>query len=110
MTRPDTQKPSRLPADVRALFWDIDRRSLCWPRDRHMIIDRILSHGGWKSIVWLRGMASPDELRDWFYRTKGRSLDPPKLRFWELKLGLPHRLVSGWIAEMKNNPWHRRCR
>jgi hypothetical protein len=30
--------------------------------------------------------------------------------FWELKLGLPHRLVNQWIRTMMQNPWHRRIR
>jgi len=106
--RPARPAAAFIPAYVRELFWDIDKRCLSWQKDRDMIIERVLSHGGWNSIVWLRGMTTPGELREWFYRTRGRSLDPPRLRFWELKLDLPHRAVNQWIAAMKKNPWHRR--
>jgi len=48
------------------------------------------------------------ELRRWFRETRGRALDPPRLRYWEVVLGLPKKEVDGWIRSMRKGPWHRR--
>jgi hypothetical protein len=106
--KPGKRNGSRLPAYVRELFWEYDKSKIGWCTDRELIIDRVLASGGWDSIVWLRKRMSHEELRGWFLRTRGRALDPPRLRFWELKLGLPHRSVNEWIKIMEQNPWHRR--
>jgi len=108
--KPKKKNRTRLPPCVRELFWEYDKRKISWRTDRKLIIDKILANGGWDAIVWLRKRMSPEEMREWFLRTKGRALDPPRLRFWELKLDLPHRLVNGWIRTMMQNPWHRRLR
>ena len=107
-TKTGKKNGTRLPPYVRELLWEYDQRKIGWRTDRELIIDRVLASGGWDAISWLRKRLSPQDLREWFFRTKGRSLDPPRLRFWELKLGLPHRSVNEWIRDMMKNPWHRR--
>ena len=44
-----------LPEMLRPLFWDCDFERLDWRRDREYIVGRVLVHGPWDAICWLRG-------------------------------------------------------
>ena len=108
--KPGKKDGTRLPKYVRELLWEYAKGDVSWSRHRRFIIKRILSHGEWSAIQWLRRNATDDELRNWIRETKGRALDPPKLRYWELMLGLPGKEVDRWIRDMKKGPWHGRQR
>jgi hypothetical protein len=110
MARTRTKKAGciRLPPYVRELFWEYGLRDISWSRHRRFVIKRVLSHGETNALKWLRKNTTSEELRKWFMETRGRALDPPRLRYWELMLGLPKKDVDRWIREMKKNPWHRR--
>jgi len=106
--KPGKKNATRLPPYVRKLFWEYRKGDVTWSKHRRFIIKRILSHGEWSAVVWLRKNTTDEELRHWFAETKGRALDPPKLRYWELILGLPKKDVDRWIRDMKKGPWHGR--
>ncbi len=108
---PRNRRPKNgLPGFLRPLFWDTDFLSMRWPRDRDQVTARILASADWKAITWLRRRLSDEGLREWFLAHKGRGLDPPRLRFWELVLDLPEKEVDLWIETMRRDPWHRRTR
>jgi hypothetical protein len=99
------QPESALPERLEPLFWEYDFRQLSWQADSDLIIARVLASGGWQAITWLRQQMGSEALRRWIVEHRGRGLDPPRLRFWELVLGLPHRQVNEWLARMKGDPW-----
>ncbi len=97
-----------IPARIRRLFWDFDPDSIDLDRHRHQVIRRILLMGDWEAIQWLRGELGDDGLRDWFEETSGRGLDPRRLRFWGIVLGLAKEKVDHWIEATKGDPWYGR--
>jgi hypothetical protein len=100
---------NKLPKNLKPLFWDYDFKQLSWQQDKDLIISRILEKGDWQSILWLRHQLSDKELSTWIIAKEGRGLELRQLRFWELILGLPHRIVNTWIKDQKKNPWNQRC-
>lgn len=100
--------PQNLPKHLKSVFWDYDFDRLNWKEDRDLIISRVLASGDWKSVQWLREQTGTPSLRDWMIDHHGRGLDPRRLRFWELILDLPHKLVNKWLKEMDRDGWHRR--
>ena len=100
----------RLPAMLRALFWDYNFAALTWENDRDLITARVLASGGWDAVTWLRSRLGDHALRDWIERRQGRGLSPQQLRFWELILGLPHRQVNAWLAAEGRKIWEKRVR
>ena len=98
----------KFPAAVKSLFWDYDLRGLKWGRDQDLIIGRILTHGGFHAMKWLRSLVSDHELREWILRRSGAGMNPQRLRFWEAILDLPHRRVNGWLNSARNDIWNRR--
>jgi len=99
-----------LPAEITHLFWEYDPRKLRWPRDRDLVLSKILTRGTWNDIRWLRGTVSDDELRAYLLRTRGRGLSPQQLRYWQLMLDLPGEEVDRWLAEPGRQIWHGRVR
>ncbi len=95
----------RLPEKMNALFWEYDPQTLSLDRDRDLIIGRVLSAAGWDGARWLLSEFSESELRDWILSSKGRNLSPPRLRFWELLLGLPHSQVNEWLSGTGRRIW-----
>jgi hypothetical protein len=88
---------AKLPRLLRRFFWDYGFNVLAWERDRDFITGRILTHGNWEAVTWLRSAAGDQGLRQWIMQHQGRGLSPQLLRFWELVLRLPHREVSTWL-------------
>jgi hypothetical protein len=98
----------RLPKRLEPFFWDYAFHRLSWERDRDLVIARVLEHGDWDAIQWLRARVPAGELRQWIINRQGRGLDARRLRFWELVLDLPHRQVNRWMATQRQSPWHQR--
>jgi hypothetical protein len=99
-----------IPERLRPLFWDLDFDGLRWPRDLDQVTLRVLADGDWMSIQWLRRTLTDRGLRRWLVAREGRGLDPRRLRFWQLVLGLPRTKVDAWISAMRPDPWHGRGR
>jgi hypothetical protein len=99
-----------LPAELRLLFWDLDFHRLTWEKDRDLIISRILSHGDWNALIWLRSRVDSAILREWLLKKQGAGLSDRQLRFWELILELPHRQVNEWLKDKGRMVWERRAR
>lgn len=100
----------RLPAKLRALFWDYDFAALTWGDDCDLIIGRVLAAGNWEAVTWLRSRVGDRALRDWIEQHQGRGLSPQQLYFWELVVGLPHRQVNRWLAAEGRQIWQERVR
>ena len=96
------------PEELRPIFWDYNFRRLRWGRDRNLIISRILSHGDWQALKWLRSRVDSAVLRNWILRRRGAGLSSRQLRFWELILELPHREVKEWLMDKRRMVWERR--
>jgi len=56
----------------------------------------------------LRSHTGDHFLREWIERHEGGGLSPPKLRFWELILGLPHCQVNTWLTAERREIWGKR--
>lgn len=100
--------PARLPRGLRPLFWDCDFFRLGWTEHRDFIIGRILEHGDWKAIGWLKSRAGESLIREWMLSQKGGRLSPPQLRFWELVLELPSNQVTSWVRARQRGLWEQR--
>ena len=57
---------------------------------------------------WLRRRVSKTSLQDWLKRRRGAGLSSRQLRFWELILDLPHRLVNTWLDDPGRQAWEQR--
>ena len=100
----------RLPEMLRPLFWDCDFDRLDWRRDREFVVGRVLVHGPWDAICWLRGEVGDEGVRDWIVRHAGRQLSSQQIRFWELILDLPADLVAAWLQSEGRRIWEARIR
>jgi len=100
----------RLPRFLRPLFWEYDFKDLYWPKDRDLVIQKVLINGDWQAVRWLRGLELDQGLTEWIVKRRGRGLDPRQLRFWEIMLELKHSTVSQWLEEMKIDPWQARAK
>lgn len=60
------------------------------------------------AVLWLRTRRSDAEIRDFIVRRRGRGIEPRRLRFWSVVVGIPHADVDEWIAAARTNPWSRR--
>lgn len=98
----------KLPSHLSTLFWDYEFNELSWEKNRDLIIARILSKGEWSDVSWLRSKCSDEEIRYWIIKHKGSCLDPPRLRFWELILELPHKKVNAWVRNERRTLWEQR--
>ena len=99
---------SELPHEMQSLFWDCDFASVRLDQHRSFIIRRILDRGDWDAITWLRRAIGDDAIRGWFLEKSGHGLDPRKLRFWGLILGLPTPTVDEWVQNARKSSWHGR--
>jgi hypothetical protein len=97
-----------LPEAFRPFFWDCDFSRLSWKENRDFIISRVLSHGTWEAIQWLREMVGDESLRDYLVAHHGKGLSPHQLRFWELVLHLPDQAVSAWLNDARRTVWDQR--
>lgn len=98
-----------LPLQVKKLFWDLEPRSLRLDRDQEMIIGRVLASGPWETVQWLRAILGDDAIRGWIEEHEGRSLSPPQLRYWQVMLGIPRRMVDAWLRSAGRQVWDRRA-
>lgn len=97
-----------LPEQLRACFWDYDPDQISWERSRHTIILRLLASGGMHAVRWLREQMSDDEIREFIVRRRGRGIEPRRLRFWSVLVGIPRCEVDEWLDAVRRNPWHNR--
>jgi hypothetical protein len=102
--------PRKLPKRLRPLFWEYKFWQLSWEKDWFLVTGRILSHGGWEDIRWLRKRLGDDELAKFIIHRRGADLTPKQLRFWEFILGLPHKEVDRWLAAEERRIWDQRTR
>ena len=102
------RRPRRLPELLRPFFWEYRFRDLSWERDHDLVIYRVLTDGSWEAVRWLRHRLGDDALREWILRRQGRGLGSRNLRFWEVILKLPPRLVNRWVKAARNSIWERR--
>ncbi len=99
---------TKLPATLRPLFWDYNVAALTWENDRDLIVSRILAAGEWDAVTWLRSRLGDGTLRQWLESHQGRGLSPPRLRFWEIILAIPHHHVNAWLAAEGRKIWDQR--
>ena len=95
---------------LRALFWDCRFDGLDWVRDREFVMGRVLVHGSWDAVAWLRGEVGDDGVRDWIVRHAGRESSRPQIRYWELMLDLPAEMVAEWLRSEGRRIWEGRIR
>lgn len=98
-------RPPPLPTFLRPLFWEYDFRKLSWKQHAHLVTGKILARGDWRALVWLRRKLGDPGLREWIIRGQGRGLSRRQVRYWELILDLPHRLVNQWLADPGRRSW-----
>lgn len=105
----NNRKTCALPAILKPLFWEYKFNALSWDKDSDLITEKVLAYGEWDTVAWLRCRLGDKNLREWLIRRRGAGLSPRQLRFWELILAIPHRLVNTWLAEEGRSIWDNRC-
>ena len=90
--------PQKLPKSLKPFLWDVRFERLDGQRDGDFIAARLLESGSWESILWLCRMAGDDALKQLVRQRCGRGLSRGQLRFWQIRWGLPKRLVDEWLA------------
>jgi hypothetical protein len=105
---PPARVDHRLPEHLLRLFWDHPPDQLRWPRDRDMVLGRVLQHGDEQAIRWLRDRLPDAEIAARLRATEGRGIDPPQLRLWQTLLGLPASDVDAWVATARRSSWDAR--
>jgi len=105
MNRKPPENATILPPSLHALFWEFDAGSLRLESDRDLIVRRILTRGRWADVQWLRRTLGDEAIRRWIVTTRGRPLDAPQLRFWQLVLDLPSPDVDAWLALPERAVW-----
>lgn len=99
-----------LPENLEDLFWEYDVSELDWGDHREFIARRVLSHGTWAQICWLRDKLGDREVRRIIEARRGRDLSPRQLRFWQLILDIPAKKVDRWLDEPGRQIWDNRVR
>lgn len=107
--RPNLRPGSTLPPYVRSLLWDYKADQISLETDRDFLVGRVLSHGSWEAVTWLRRQVGDDVLRAWIVGRRGRELSPKQIRFWELVLDLEPEDVAGWLRARQDSVWDRRA-
>ena len=97
-----------IPPALRRLFWEYDFDALRWEKDRDLVISRVLAFGNWRDTCWLLAQIGDEGVRDYLYRTEGRGLSRPQLRYWETVLGLPRAQVTAWMYAPERGIWDER--
>jgi uncharacterized protein DUF6922 len=101
--------PLELPESVTSLLWDTDPGAVTWEAHRDFLVGRVLAHGDWNALCWLRKAAGDEAIRAWVVATRGRRLAREQIRFWQLLLDLPEPLVQGWLDLPERRVWDERC-
>ncbi|MEB2311264.1 MAG: hypothetical protein OZ921_01730 [Sorangiineae bacterium] len=73
-----------LPDCVARLLWDMDVERLDLDRARKLIMERVMSRGGWEAMKWLRARSSREELAEYLLRRGALRLSPRDLAYWAL--------------------------
>lgn len=110
MTTPRARKRRgrKLPARLRPLFWEYRFGVLRWETDQELVIGRVLAHGDCAAIRWLRRRAGDAAVAEWLVRRRGGGLSPETLRYWQVILALPRRMVNAWLADPRRSVWDQR--
>lgn len=101
-----TFKP--IPEHLHDLFWEYDISGLDWDQYGDFVIRRVLSHGSWDQICWVRDEFGDPEIGRVIEENEGGSLSPRQLRFWQLILDLPEADVERWLGDSRRQIWDRR--
>ena len=96
--QPVISLPHKLPKLLKPFFWDVRFEQLDGRRDGDFVAARLLESGSWTSIRWLCRAAGDDALQQLVRQRCGRGLSRGQLRFWQIRWGLPKRLVDEWLA------------
>ncbi|MBC7819519.1 MAG: hypothetical protein IAG10_21770, partial [Planctomycetaceae bacterium] len=87
----------KLPKSLKPFFWDVRFEQLDGRRDGDFVAARLLESGSWQNILWLCRVAGDDALQRLVRQRCGRGLSRGQLRFWQIRWGLPKRLVDQWL-------------
>ncbi|MGH9846863.1 MAG: DUF6922 domain-containing protein [Blastocatellia bacterium] len=99
---------TKLPRQLKPLFWEYNFGRLRWPDDQALVVSRILSAGTLDDLRWLMRQMDKQKLADWIRQRRGRGLSPQQLRFWQLVLLLPAHEVDEWLASPERT-WDKRA-
>lgn len=89
--------PRKLPKSLKPFFWDVQFARLDGQCDGDFVAARLLESGSWESILWLCRAAGDFALQQLVRQRGGRGLSRGQIRFWQIRWGLPKRLVDEWI-------------
>lgn len=71
---------TKVPQDLKPLFWDIDFNKLDASKSPHFIIKRVLDRGNTNSVKWLLSKFKKDDIIKTI--TVSRDLTPKTANFW----------------------------
>jgi hypothetical protein len=100
-----------IPQFLQPFFWEYGDGAVDTAQHTHLIMERVMLRGSWKSMEWLRSTFTTAQIKE-FLLTRGVNVLPPReLNYWLLIIdAAPEertRLVT--IARNKNNLWRKRA-
>lgn len=87
------------------LFWDYEFEELDLLKDEHLIMRKVLSHGGIDDLKILVDLFGKKRIKEFLLETRGRGIDKRRLRFYEAFFDLPRREVDSWIKDPLRKFW-----
>ena len=107
-SRRRSKSEGALPASLRPLFWDCDFDDLRLGQHRDFVIARVLTHGRWEDIQWMRQTVGDPALKEWFAARHGRGFEPRHVRFYQLLFRIPEHEASELLASPERHIWDTR--
>ncbi len=102
-------EPVGLPECVTRLLWDTEPGSVGLETHRDSLIGRVLAHGEWDAVRWLRASVGDEAIRAWIRTTRARRLSRRQIRLWQILLDLPEHEVEAWLGLPERRVWDERC-
>lgn len=100
----------QIPDVISRFFWEYDPHALDVVQHADLIIGRLMEHGDWAAMRWLRRTYSTERLRR-FLETRGQRILPQReLNYWALICDIPADIRQRWLqqSQSRNTIWNAR--
>ena len=92
----------KIPSDIQRLLWEYDLDGIdSWTELPDVVVERVMSLGGWAEIQWLIREVGVERLRSYLERKGARVLPPREVAFWGLACSVPDALVQEWVTDSR---------
>ncbi len=95
-----------LPKKFSPLFWDTYRSDIDLEEHAPFVMERILEHGTWESVLWLREYYGDEAIKQYILKRGYKVLSSKTLNYWKNTLPISRYLWKK-LSLQKNSvlPW-----